>query len=98
MPRLAETWPAYQLDAGTPLVAALTTAAATMGGHGPVRTRVVGPSNIGNYLAALGIDATAGFGVRYRNLHAANECIDLSTVPMVFAAYREAVTALLRAL
>ncbi len=96
--RLAETWPAYQLDAGTPLVAALTTAAATMGGHGPVRTRVVGPSNIGNYLAALGIDATAGFGVRYRNLHAANECIDLSTVPMVFAAYREAVTALLRAL
>jgi hypothetical protein len=29
------------------------------------RRRIGGPSNIGNYLAKIGIDATAGVGVAY---------------------------------
>nr|WP_322778752.1 hypothetical protein [Frankia sp. Cas4] len=33
--------------------------------------RGAGPSNIGNYLAGLGIPATAGFGVAYEGMHAA---------------------------
>jgi succinyl-diaminopimelate desuccinylase len=60
-----------------------------------VPAEVAGPSNIGNYLAKLGIDATAGFGVRYKALHGANERIELATIPMIQAIYHEAVLKLL---
>ena len=39
--------------------------AGLMGSDGKVPTGVVGPSSIGNYLATLGIPATAGFGVTF---------------------------------
>ena len=57
--------------------------------------KVAGPSNIGNYLAKLGIDATAGFGVRYKNLHGANEKIELATISAVQTIYHEAALRLL---
>lgn len=60
-----------------------------------VNTRVAGPSNIGNYLAKLGIDATAGFGVHYKALHGTDERIEIATIPPVQATYHEAILTLL---
>jgi succinyl-diaminopimelate desuccinylase len=89
-----ESWLAYQLAESAPIRLALLRSAekhlAT-----PVEVKVAGPSNIGNYLASLGIDATAGLGVGYENLHGTDERIDLSTVQMIQAAYHEAVLTLL---
>jgi succinyl-diaminopimelate desuccinylase len=92
--RYEETWPAYQLDASAPVRVALLDAATQQLGRTP-RAKVVGPSNIGCYLASLGIEATAGFGVAYRGLHAADECIELATIPAVQATYHQAVLGLL---
>jgi succinyl-diaminopimelate desuccinylase len=87
------SWPAYALEEGEPVRDALLQAASAFGV--PVRPKVSGPSNIGNYLATLGIPATAGWGVAYRGLHGTDEAIDLSTVPMVQAVYHAAVLRLL---
>ncbi len=57
--------------------------------------KVAGPSNIGNYFAGLGIPATAGFGVDYKNLHGTNERIRLDSIPAVQTAYHQALLALL---
>jgi succinyl-diaminopimelate desuccinylase len=89
-----ESWPAYQLDAAAPVRVALLEAATQQLGRSP-RAKVVGPSNIGCYLASLGIEATAGFGVAYRGLHAADERIELATIPAVQATYHQAVLGLL---
>jgi transcriptional regulator with XRE-family HTH domain len=59
--------------------------------------KVAGPSNIGNYLAGLGIPATAGFGVDYRDLHGTDERIRLDSIPVVQAAYHQALLTLLHA-
>jgi succinyl-diaminopimelate desuccinylase len=88
-----ESWPAYSLPAGSQLVAALERAGARRGLQ--LRRGVVGPSNIGNYLASRGIEATAGFGVRYRRAHGPDECIDLSTIPDILAVYEGAARDLL---
>jgi succinyl-diaminopimelate desuccinylase len=92
--RYEESWPAYQLDESAPVRVALLEAATQQLGR-PPQARVVGPSNIGCYLASLGIEATAGFGVAYRGLHAADECIELATIPAVQATYHQAVLGLL---
>jgi acetylornithine deacetylase/succinyl-diaminopimelate desuccinylase-like protein len=66
----------------------------------PVRApaaKVAGPSNIGNYLARLGIPATAGFGVDYQGLHGTDERIRLDSIPVVQAAYHQALLTLLHA-
>ena len=57
------SWPPYALPEDSPLRAALLSAA--RGAGITARAKVAGPSNIGNYLAGLGIPATAGFGVVY---------------------------------
>jgi succinyl-diaminopimelate desuccinylase len=88
-----ESWPAYALPADSKLVVALGTAA-LRNGLAP-RRGLVGPSNIGNYLASLGIEATAGFGVRYRNAHGTDEAIDLATIPVVKETYEAALRTLL---
>lgn len=88
------TWPAYRLGGGSPVVTALRTSVRRVQGR-EVPLRVAGPSNIGNYLASLGVDATCGFGVAYRNLHGADEAIDLRTVPLVYETYLAAVSRLL---
>ncbi|WP_078856375.1 M20 family metallopeptidase [Streptomyces sp. NBRC 109706] len=86
-------WPPYALEPASPLRAALINAARV---HGLwVRPKVAGPSNIGNYLAGLGIPATAGFGVTYQGLHATDERIRTDTIPTVQATYHTALEHLL---
>jgi succinyl-diaminopimelate desuccinylase len=90
------TWPAYRLPATSRLAVALRTGARqALGGDVPLA--VGGPSNIGNFLATLGTEATCGFGVAYRNLHGPNEAIEVSSIPAVYAAYLVAVRTLLSA-
>lgn len=88
-------WPAYALPASSPLRNALLDAAESAG-FAPA-AKVAGPSNIGNYLAGLGIPATAGFGVDYRGLHGIDERIRLDTIPPVQAVYHRALLTLLHA-
>lgn len=82
------TWPAYALGADSRLRTALLEAAHAAGVD--VAAKIAGPSNIGNYLAGLGIPATAGFGVTYLGLHATDERIRLDTIPTVQAIYHSA--------
>ncbi len=89
-------WPAYHLNDDSRLVRALLAASADVLGE-PLPTRVVGPSNVGNYLATLGVDATAGYGVRYRNLHGADEAVELASLAPAYAVYERAVNTLLSA-
>ena len=89
-----QTWPAYRLEEDAPIRAALAVAAGRHLPH-PPRPKVSGPSNIGNYLAQLGIPATAGLGVRYQGLHSTDERIELATIPLIQATYHEAVLTLL---
>ncbi len=87
-------WPAYRLSEDAAIYRALRTAAQTV----LLRTlpgEVVGPASIGNYLATLDIDATSGFGVRYRHLHAADECIEIASLEPTFNTYLAAVRLLL---
>jgi succinyl-diaminopimelate desuccinylase len=88
-------WPAYRLDDDEPSVRALHEAAQGAFGR-DVPTGVAGPSSVGNYLATLGVPATCGFGVTYRNLHAPDECIEVASIEPVYRAYRDAVRRLLR--
>ncbi|MGD0606538.1 MAG: C39 family peptidase [Streptosporangiaceae bacterium] len=76
-------WPAYALSGDSALRGALLGAASAAGLK--TTAKVAGPSNIGNYLAGLGIPATAGFGVDYRGLHGTDERIRLESVPQVQA-------------
>lgn len=92
---LGESWPAYELDGSSELVSTLRRAASRHLGRS-VPALVCGPSNIGNYLASRGVAATCGFGVTYRNIHAADECVELSTIPVVYYAYLDAIMSLLR--
>ena len=78
---------------GSPLRDALLAAARTVGAE--VTAKIAGPANIGNYLAGLGIPATAGFGVAYKGLHATDERIRLDSIPTVHATYHTAILTLL---
>jgi succinyl-diaminopimelate desuccinylase len=92
--REAESWPPYQLPPRAPIVQAVLDAAHTH--HKPdIEPVVCGPSNVGNYFAAHGIDATCGFGVTYENLHAPNERIKLNTIQMTSDVYSTAIHSLL---
>jgi succinyl-diaminopimelate desuccinylase len=86
------TWPPYRLDPNSSFVSALQ-AAAEAAFKKEIHTVVVGPSNIGNYLASLGIPATCGFGVSYDHQHAADEYIEISTIAPVFETYYRAAVA-----
>ena len=88
-------WPAYQLEPEHPMVQALSQSAREAFGHA-VPPAVVGPSSIANYLATLGVGATAGLGVSYRNIHAPDECVQLETLEPTFLAYRDALIRLLQ--
>lgn len=92
--REAESWPPYHLPPRAPIVQAMLAAART---HHKLEIApvVCGPSNVGNYFAAHGIDATCGFGVTYENLHAPNERIKLNTIQMTSDVYSTAVHSLL---
>lgn len=86
-------WPPFALAEGEPLRAALVSAASLAGIS--VVPKVAGPSNIGNYLAGLGIPATAGFGVQYQGLHGTDEQVRLDSIEPVQAAYHQALLTLL---
>ncbi|MEV7008701.1 M20/M25/M40 family metallo-hydrolase [Streptosporangium sp. NPDC051022] len=86
-------WPPYRLGDDSELKSALLDAARAVGLA--ATAKVAGPSNIGNYLAGLGIEATAGFGVDYRGLHGTDERIRVDAIPQVQAAYHRALLSLL---
>lgn len=90
------TWPAYCLPATSRLASSLRVAARRVLGR-DVPLAVAGPSNIGNFLSTLGIEATCGFGLPYRNLHGADEAIEVASIPLVYDAYVGAVRRLLAA-
>ncbi len=87
------SWPPFALPDASPLRTALLSAAHDAGLD--ARAKVAGPSNIGNYLAGLGIPAIAGFGVAYEGLHGTDERILTDSVPPVQAAYHQALLTLL---
>lgn len=87
------SWPPFRLAEDEQPAAALLTAAAHEGLS--VRSKTAGPSNIGNLLAAEGIPATAGFGVRYEGLHGTDERACLADLATVHTVYRQAVLNLL---
>jgi succinyl-diaminopimelate desuccinylase len=87
------SWPPYALPGDAPLRRALLSAARSAGLS--ATAKVAGPSNIGNYLAGLGIPATAGFGVVYEGLHGTDERIRVDSIPPVQAAYHQALLTLL---
>ena len=86
-------WPAYRLPDDSSLKTALLTAA-RQAGLSPA-AKIAGPSNIGNYLAGLGIQATAGFGVEHEGLHSTDERIRIGSIPPVQATYHQACLTLL---
>jgi succinyl-diaminopimelate desuccinylase len=86
-------WPAFALPGDSALRRALLTAASAFGLS--TTPKIAGPSNIGNYLAGLGIPATAGFGVDYQGLHGTDERIRLDSIPQVQAVYHQALATLL---
>ncbi|GIF06939.1 M20 family metallopeptidase [Actinoplanes siamensis] len=95
-PTVIETvtrWPPYALNDDHPLPSALREAATDLGI--PVRRKVAGPSNIGNYLAGRDVPATAGFGVNYKGVHATDERIETSTIPLIQAVYHASALTLL---
>lgn len=53
-----------------------------------IPSAVSGASNTGNLFAMHGIDTIAGFGVTYKNAHAANECVDLNSIDTVYNVYK----------
>lgn len=89
-----QSWPAYQIGRNSPLISSLATAAEAELGYLP-DVEVCGPSNVGNYLASVGVDAVCGFGVAYKGIHSVNESIDLSTIGPVYNVYRSALLSLL---
>ena len=86
-------WPPYQLPDDSRLKTALLSSA-QQAGLSPA-AKIAGPSNIGNYLAGLGIPATAGFGVEYEGLHGTDERIRIDSIPPIQAAYQQACLTLL---
>ena len=88
-------WPAYRLATDDPMVLALAAAGREAFGH-DLPQAVVGPSSIANYLATLGIAATAGLGVNYRNIHAPDEAVELATLEPTRRTYLTALQRLLR--
>lgn len=89
-------WPAYRVPEANPMAHALYQAARNELGVDLPRV-VAGPSNIGNYLASLGIPALCGFGVQCVGIHAADERIELASIAPVYRTYERALLTLLTA-
>jgi succinyl-diaminopimelate desuccinylase len=87
-------WPPYRVPDTHPMVAALQAASARERGT-PLPTQVVGPSNIGNYLAGLGVPALCGYGPRGEGIHATDERVALDSIAPVWRIYQGALRELL---
>jgi succinyl-diaminopimelate desuccinylase len=90
-----ESWPAYHLNEDSPLVTSLINSATKYFKHN-ISTAISGPSNVGNYLASQGIDATCGFGVSCGGVHGANEYVEIETILPTYYSYRDAILKLLK--
>ncbi|HVE11344.1 MAG TPA: M20 family metallopeptidase [Paraburkholderia sp.] len=88
-------WPAYRVPDAHPMVSVLCAAARHELGSEPMRD-VAGPSNIGNYLASLGVPALCGFGPRGEGIHASNERVELASIAPVYRIYERTLLQLLR--
>lgn len=84
------SWPPYKLNTENHLVKTLLEAA-NHWKDAPVNPKVCGPSNIGNFLSTHGIDATCGFGLKYKNIHAPNESIHIPSIESTFQSYAEVI-------
>lgn len=89
-----ETWPPFRTGDSDPAILCLRRSAEQTFGR-PIPTTVSGPSNVGNYLASLGVAPMAGFGVTYDNVHAVNEWCEIASILPVYETYRSAVLAYL---
>lgn len=85
-----ETWPPFRTRDSDPAISCLRGVAEQTFGR-PIPSSVSGPSNVGNYLASLGISPMAGFGVTYDNVHAANEWCEIASILPVYETYQRAV-------
>jgi succinyl-diaminopimelate desuccinylase len=85
-----ETWPAYRLDTASRIVRYFTRVASEALGR-EICPVVCGPSNIGNYLATMGIETICGFGPAYENIHAPNESVDLTSIASIYDIYKKVV-------
>ncbi len=90
-----EAWPAFILPAGSKLRKAVE-GAVRAASDKQVPSVVSGPSNVGNLLASNGIPSTTGFGVAFRGAHAADESIELESIPKALEVYRKAIRTLMR--
>jgi succinyl-diaminopimelate desuccinylase len=86
-------WPAYRVADSHPMVSALYNAARDE--FSSVAPGIAGPSNIGNYLASLGVLALCGFGVHCTGIHATDERMELASIAPVYRAYERALRTLL---
>ena len=84
-----ESWPAFRQPDESLAIASLRSAA-ELAFDRPIPSAISGPSNIGNYLASLGIPAAAGFGVTYDNVHATDEWCEVKSIRPVYQTYRAA--------
>ncbi|MDR0307062.1 MAG: M20 family metallopeptidase [Chitinispirillales bacterium] len=82
-----DSWPAYYLQNDSYILNTFKDIASKQLGR-VVDNKICGPSNIGNLLATHKIEAICGFGVTYKNFHAANECIDISSITNIYDTYR----------
>ncbi|MFN0185464.1 MAG: M20/M25/M40 family metallo-hydrolase [Aquabacterium sp.] len=82
-------WPPNRVPDSHPMVAALQAASLEECGVA-LPARVVGPSNIGNYLAGLGVPALCGYGVHGHGIHATDERVRLDSIGPVYRVYRGA--------
>lgn len=89
-----EGWPPYRVPDSHPMVQALREAGRDEFGQA-LPTCVVGPSNIGNYLAGLGVPALCGYGVHGEGIHASDERVLLASIAPVYRVYQGALRRLL---
>ncbi len=88
-------WPPYRVPQDDKLVRALQEEAQAVFSR-EIPTSVSGPSNIGNYLAQLGVPALCGFGVTAAGVHAADECAEIATMEPVAEVYYRTLVRLLK--
>lgn len=89
-----QSWPAYQIPEGSKLISSLANAAEKQFGYRPL-ARVCGPSNVGNYLASVGVDAVCGFGVECEGIHGLDERINTASFLPVYKSYKDALLSFL---
>jgi succinyl-diaminopimelate desuccinylase len=87
--------PAFLTPEQAELRVALREAVADITGK-PLPELVVGPSNIGNFLAKQGIEVTAGYGVPAKGVHAPNEQANLKPLAKVYNVYQAALKKLFK--